>query len=269
MTANKETIAKNNNESGFVMIGLIAVLVLGLIIVMVILTGASGGFSDMGSSPGTSVGDIPPATDSGEVTPVLPLPGNCLIFQWKVESSFVPTMRAGSARLGLDPNWVMAIMAVETVSSFKPCIRNPYTAATGLIQFMPDTARELGTSIDALCGMSQTTQWRYVEEYLRRKIRAHGRPRDLGSTYMLVFTPIMTQRPDSEAVTWAVRGGRELKMISDGRPCRVNGKMRKQAYCQNQVYDYAPKDGRVTKFEAAEAIRKKYKEGYAGCTRKR
>lgn len=264
----KNLAQERKNEAGVVMLAVIGVLVIGLIIVMVILTAATGGIPEPPPASGNT--NLPTTETGGPVgdVPALPLPGNCLIWSWKVESSFIPTMRAGSARLGLDPNWIMAIMAVETVSTFRPCIRNPFTRATGLIQFMPETALELGTSIDLLCGMSQTTQWRYVEEYLRRKIRAHGRPRDLGSTYMLVFTPIMTQRPDSEAVTWAVRNGRELKMISDGRPCRVNGVMRKQAYCQNQVYDYAPKDGVVTKYEAAEAIRKKHKEGYAGCTRK-
>lgn len=257
------------NEEGFAIFAVIAILLIALIIGMTILTGATGGISDMGLNPDAN-SEMPPAGDEMlNIPSILPAPGNCLIWAWKVENSFIAALHAGSARLGLDPNWIMAIMAVETVSSFKPCVRNPFTQATGLVQFMPDTARELGTSIDGLCGMSQTGQWRYVEEYLRRKIRAHGRPRDLGSTYMLVFTPIMTQRPDSETVTYKVVNGRELKMVSDGKPCRVNGKMRKQAYCQNQVYDYAPKDGKVTKFEAAEAARRKFREGYAGCTRKR
>lgn len=241
------------NEGGFVAIALIAVLVIGLIVVMVIMTAATGGMvGNSGGSTGIDTTSVPGET--GESAPMLPVSGNCLIFGWKVESSFVPAIRAGSARLGLDPNWVMAIMAVETVSTFKPCIRNPFTNATGLIQFMPNTALGLGTSVGALCGMSQTGQWRYVEEYLRRAIRQSGRPRDLGSAYMLVFTPIYTQSPDTKVM-----------YSHDGRPCRVGGKMRKTAYCQNQVYDYAPRDGLITKFEAAEAARRKYREGYAKC----
>lgn len=246
------------NEEGFAIFAVIAILLIALIIGMTVLTGATGGISDMGSNPDAN-SEMPPAGDENSVIPSnLPAPGNCLIWSWKVESSFISSLHAGSARLGLDPNWIMAIMAVETVSTFKPCIRNPYSQATGLIQFMPNTARDLGTSIDSLCGMSQTGQWRYVEEYLRRQIRANGRARDLGSAYMLVFTPIYTQSPDSKVM-----------YRHDGKPCRVDGKMRKTAYCQNQVYDYAPKDGLITKFEAAEAARRKFREGYAGCTRKR
>jgi hypothetical protein len=245
----------NQPQAGFAHFIAIVVILVILVIALVIFMGATSSGVTMGpSGETTGVDSTDTVNPDGEVAPIIPLSGNCLIFGWKVESSFVPALRAGSARLGLDPNWVMAIMAVETVSTFKPCIRNPYTFATGLIQFMPDTAREMGTSIDALCGMSQTGQWRYVEEYLRRKIRAHGRPRDLGSAYMLVFTPIYTQSPDSKVM-----------YRHDGGACRVNGRMRKTAYCQNQVYDYAPKDGMITKFEAAEAARRKYREGYARC----
>ena len=247
----KNTACIKNKESGFVVIGIALILILLLLVVMVVITAATGdGFG--GGVDSDDSGDYPVPTGSTGDLP--PIPGNCLIWSNKVERSFIPAMRMGSARLGLDPNWVMAIMAVETVSTFRPCIRNPFSKATGLIQFMPQTAIELGTNIDRLCGMTQTEQWRYVEEYLRRKIRSHGRPRDLGSAYMLVFTPIYTQSPDSK-VMYRHTGG----------ACRVGGRMRKTAYCQNQVYDYAPKDGLITKFEAAEAARKRFKLGYSSC----
>lgn len=243
---------KPTEEEGFIAIALAFVLIMILMIVMVLIIGSTGdGFG--GSADYGEAGEEFP-DPSGPIGNLPPVPGNCLIWSNKVESSFIPTMRAGSARLGLDPNWVMAIMAVETVSSFRPCIRNPYSNATGLIQFMPKTALSLGTNIDRLCGMSQTQQWRYVEEYLRRAIRANGRPRDLGSAYMLVFTPIYTQSPSSKVM-----------YRHDGGACRIGGRMRKTAYCQNQVYDYAPKDGLITKFEASEAVRKRFKLGYASC----
>lgn len=249
---------KRGKEKGAVILIVLVVLLFALMLVMALLTASTGsGFLTGGGDipPGTSV-DVPNTDANGEVINVPPIPGNCLIWSSRVEPSFIPTMRAGSARLGLDPNWIMAIMAVETISTFKPCIRNPFSSATGLIQFMPATARSLGTSIDALCGMSQTQQWRYVEEYFRRNIRAFGRPRDLGGTYMIVFTPAFTLSPDSTVM-----------YRHDGRPCRVGKGMRKTAYCQNQVYDYAPRDGLITKYEAAEAARRKYREGYGSCRR--
>ncbi len=60
-------------------------------------------------------------------------------------------------------DWLAATISFE--SGFNPAIQNPYSKATGLIQFMPSTANSLGTSIDALKGMNATEQLKYVEKY--------------------------------------------------------------------------------------------------------
>ena len=257
---------EKNNESGFVALILILVLILGLIIAMVIFTVAAGaGFQFAAGEPTASDGQVPIGVEMPDGSVELPpIPGNCLIWAWKVEPSFVPAVRAGSARLGLDPNWVMAIMAFETGRSFSPCRRNDAgSGATGLIQFMPLTAAEMGTSTDALCRMSQTGQWRYVEEYLRRKIRAHGRPKDLGGAYMLVLDPVMAQSAESSVMWLPGRGGTRIYWKSPGS-CPKGSK---NVYCQNRGLDNAPRDGQITKFEAASAARAAYNQGYAGCAR--
>ena len=43
------------------------------------------------------------------------------------------------------------------------------SGATGLIQFMPNTAEGLGTSTGELAGMSRARQMHYVEKYLSNK----------------------------------------------------------------------------------------------------
>ncbi|MDI9636218.1 hypothetical protein QM565_10540 [Geitlerinema splendidum] len=58
------------------------------------------------------------------------------------------------------------------------------TRATGLIQFMPYTAKELGTSPDALCKMSQVEQMQWVERYL---VQRGFRGGDLKPLYSTVF----------------------------------------------------------------------------------
>lgn len=60
-------------------------------------------------------------------------------------------------------DWLLATISFE--SGFSPKIQNPYSKATGLIQFMPATAETLGTSIEALKGMTATQQLAYVEKY--------------------------------------------------------------------------------------------------------
>ena len=64
----------------------------------------------------------------------------------------------------------MAVMSFETGGTFNPGIRNAAgSGATGLIQFMPSAAAGLGTSTQALAGMSRAEQMKYVEKYLSNK----------------------------------------------------------------------------------------------------
>ncbi|MCZ4320403.1 transglycosylase SLT domain-containing protein, partial [Aequorivita viscosa] len=67
--------------------------------------------------------------------------------------------------LSIDPNYIMACIALETGRSFNPAIKNPKSSATGLIQFMDSTAKALGTTTDLLSRMSHVEQLDYVEKY--------------------------------------------------------------------------------------------------------
>jgi soluble lytic murein transglycosylase-like protein len=93
-----------------------------------------------------------------------------LIYENKVPASyrvaFVEKVKKISANLGIDPNWLMAIMYFESAGTFSPSITNNI-GATGLIQFIPSTAKGLGTSTSALKSMSALQQLDYVEKYLK------------------------------------------------------------------------------------------------------
>lgn len=71
--------------------------------------------------------------------------------------------------LGINPNDLAHIISFETGGSFDPKARNPKSSATGLIQFMAQTAKGLGTSTQALYNMSFDEQMNYVEKYLRQR----------------------------------------------------------------------------------------------------
>jgi len=92
-----------------------------------------------------------------------------LIFQENVPrvygSSFIASVKEYSRSLNIDPNWLMAVMYFETAGTFSASIRNPFSNATGLIQFMPKTALSLGTSIDELALMTAEEQLYYVYQY--------------------------------------------------------------------------------------------------------
>ena len=89
-------------------------------------------------------------------------------------------------RLGMNPQHLMAIMSFETGGRFSPSIRNRTSGATGLIQFMPSTARGLGTSTAALSRMSPMQQLDYVEKYLKPFA---GKMNTLEDAYMAVLWP--------------------------------------------------------------------------------
>lgn len=126
-----------------------------------------------------------------------------LIYENKVPASyrvaFVEKVKKISANLGIDPNWLMAIMYFESARTFSPSITNSI-GATGLIQFLPSTAKSLGTSTTALRAMSAVQQLDYVEKYLRPY---KGKYKSYIDVYFAVFFPLAIGKPDD----WVIQGG--------------------------------------------------------------
>ena len=121
-----------------------------------------------------------------------------LVFENKVPASyrtdFVNKVKDISAKLGIDPNWLMAIMYWESARTFSPSIQNPSAGATGLIQFMPSTARGLGTSTNELKQMSAVEQLDWVYKYYssyKNKLNNYV------DTYFVTFFPVAVGKPDN------------------------------------------------------------------------
>ncbi|MEM6685773.1 MAG: hypothetical protein AAF617_08310 [Bacteroidota bacterium] len=121
-----------------------------------------------------------------------------LIFEENVPtvygSTFVDSVIDYSESLGIDPNWLMAVMYFETAGTFSASIRNPYSDATGLIQFMPATAIDLGTTIDQLALMSAEEQLYYVYRYY---YPYKGRIKSYVDLYLATFFPAAIGKPDN------------------------------------------------------------------------
>lgn len=83
-----------------------------------------------------------------------------------ITPAFLNEVEAMSNRLGARPEHILAAMSFETGGAFSPSITNGI-GATGLIQFIPGTARGLGTSTSALRRMNSTQQLEYVEKYFK------------------------------------------------------------------------------------------------------
>lgn len=105
-----------------------------------------------------------------------------------------------ASRLGLNPSYLAAVIGFETAYTYSPAVQNPYTKATGLIQFMPATAKGLGTSIEDLKQLDPIAQLGFVERYFApyaAKILRYDRPVDY---YLAVFYPAFLGRSYNDAV---------------------------------------------------------------------
>ena len=93
--------------------------------------------------------------------------------------------------LRIEANWLMFVMWFE--SKLNPQAVNPISGATGLIQFMPSTARNLGTTTAVLKRMSNVQQLDYVLAYLRPY---KGRMKRWVDVYLAVFYPKAIGKPN-------------------------------------------------------------------------
>lgn len=152
------------------------------------------------------------------------------------QEEFLYKVQHIASRLGIKPHWLMFVMYFE--SRLNPKAVNPYSGATGLIQFMPNTARSLGTTVEELAEMTNLQQLDYVLAYLKPH---EGRMHSWVDVYLAVFYPVAMRKPDAWAIT---------------RPIVAK---------QNPVFDIN-KDGKITIAEIKTALRKhipaKYKDAY-------
>jgi hypothetical protein len=132
-------------------------------------------------------------------------------------------------------SWVMSCIAFETGETFSPKIRNAAgSGATGLIQFMPQTADNLGVTTAILSVMTAVEQLDYVKKYFEPY---HKKIKSLSDMYMAILAPKYIGFPE-DTVLYA------------------NG----AAYRQNSALD-VDGDGRITKKEATRFVEAKLFKG--------
>ena len=157
---------------------------------------------------------------------------------------FIEKVKEVCKRLGMEPDFLMATMSAECGFNHKAV--NKHTRATGLIQFMPFTAEELGTTVEAIGKMSGVQQLDYVERYFKKFGKKLEQISEPAESYLFVFYPYAVGKPDSYVLG---------SQVSDKR-ARLIAR-------QNGIYDLN-KDGVITKGEIMEYMRKnKYKDVYA------
>lgn len=171
----------------------------------------------------------PPAAGDFDYQSIVGVAGNP-----NVTPAFVAEVEAMAQRLDTQPEYLMAVMSFETGGSFSPSVRNDLSGATGLIQFIPSTARGLGTSTTELARMTPVEQLSVVEQYFEQY---PGRLGTLEGVYTSVLSGRATPNPNDTLVT---PSGRAF----------VQGNIE---YTQNAGLDFN-RDGRITSGEATSAV---------------
>lgn len=139
---------------------------------------------------------------SEEVLPSVTMSRNAqeLKARWKskhssLSNNFYQKVINIAKNIKCSPDDLMALMYSE--SRLNPKIQNSI-GATGLIQFMPSTAKDLGTTTAKLKSMSAEKQLDYVEKYLLKQKKAakysNSRTIDAGTLYALTFLPAYSHR---------------------------------------------------------------------------
>lgn len=131
-----------------------------------------------------------------------------------------------------DANDLMACMSFESAGTFDSKTKNPKSSATGLIQFMAATSRDvLKIDHSLLAKMTPEDQLNEVYKYFKWVIDTFGPVSGTADTYMAIFRPAAVAKPSET-------------------PLFVRGT---DAYAVNTGLD-VNRDGLILKAEAASKI---------------
>lgn len=108
-------------------------------------------------------------------------------------------------KLGTKPQYIANVINFE--SRWNPAIVNQASGATGLIQFMPTTAKGLGTTTTALAGMNTAQQFAYVEKYFL------GVGKKLPSQ-IDVFMAVYYPRAIGKSPDWVIGSDRDAEYVA-------------------------------------------------------
>lgn len=116
---------------------------------------------------------------------VVPVPG-----LGNKSPEFVEKLITIGNRLNIDPSFLATVMSAESGLNHEAVNRNG--GATGLIQFMPRSAKSLGTSTEELRTMSDVDQLDYVERFFKPFA---GKIKSAGDLYIATFLPAFVGHP--------------------------------------------------------------------------
>lgn len=118
----------------------------------------------------------------------------------QVDAELALTIVETAEAIGANYKDLANLIHFESGKTFSSTAKNPHSGATGLIQFMPRTAKNMGTTIEALAALTPVEQMRWVKRYFDLVRRGQwagpaGLLDNKQRLYLAVFYPIARDWP--------------------------------------------------------------------------
>lgn len=121
----------------------------------------------------------------------------------------VRLIKALANKYGIRPEWFANLFSFESAGTLNPSITNSI-GATGIIQFLPSTAKGLGVTTDILRKMTFAQQLSYVDLYLSKYLNSSGVKKGVfdkktgkvtdkftqTDLFMIIFYPVAVGNPN-------------------------------------------------------------------------
>ena len=159
--------------------------------------------------------------------------------EWAKDAPFISGVNQLAQKYDIDAGDLLGLMYSE--SGVNPQAVNPSGGATGLIQFMPETARGMGTSTAAIYKMNRTQQLALVDKFFAMNKLPKGA--SASQLYATVFLPAYNRKSENFVIA---------------RPNGPNdaGKVNPKWYTQNAGLDY-DRNGVITVGDLGRQLSKK------------
>lgn len=158
---------------------------LGLLIFLAILSNLANVYAFLSSK--NAVSSINAVYETNYNSKELYLLEQAKVYVYNIEV-FEKKVREVSKKLQIPPEWLMAVMYNE--SKFDASVSNlKGSGAVGLIQWMPETAKEYDITTKQLKNLNHCEQLDFVETYLQKVKKKYGKFNSLTDLYLAILYP--------------------------------------------------------------------------------
>lgn len=147
---------------------------------------------------------------------------------------FYAKLQEIASKLSVNPNDLLKVMHLETIGTLNPSITNAI-GATGLIQFMPNVARAMGTSTEELKKMTATEQLDWVYKFYKMNKLPPGSV--ASDIYLTTFMPAVVRHNKPDNFVLGSKGGYNSKVFGSIPTSSLN---RGSVWDQNPVFHSDP-----------------------------